>query len=305
MIFPSESVSPDAVADHYDDLDRIYREIWGDHVHHGLWETGRESASTAVNRLVDRVADEAGISNGDRVCDVGCGYGATARRLAGTRGATVSGITLSPAQWRYAGERAHEVAGVEIHRGDWLSNGFPDGSFDRVIAIESTEHMADKSRCFAEIRRVLRPGGRAVVCAWLAAERPSAWAVRHLLEPICREGRLPGMGSETDYRRFIGEAGLELEGCRDLSRQVARTWSLCILRFLAALPRSAALRRYLLAPRASARNRDFAPTLLRIRWAYATGAMRYGLFVARSPSVGAPSTDSRSAAAAPTRSPRA
>ena len=69
---------------------------------------------------------------------------------------------------------------------DWLENGQPSGCFDRVIAMESTEHMRDKARAFAEMSRVLRPGGRAVVVAWLAANHRAHWQDAHLIEPICR-----------------------------------------------------------------------------------------------------------------------
>ena len=37
MIIPLESMGLASVADHYDELDDFYREIWGEHVHHGLW----------------------------------------------------------------------------------------------------------------------------------------------------------------------------------------------------------------------------------------------------------------------------
>ena len=67
--------------------------------------------------------------------------------------------------------------------------------------------MVDKQRFFAEACRVLRPGGRLVVCAWLARTAPRRWEVRHLLEPICREGRLPGMGTREDYEAMAQAAG--------------------------------------------------------------------------------------------------
>src|SRR5262245_40864179 len=75
-------------------------------------------------------------------------------------------------------------------------------SFDVVIAIESSEHMANLEEFFAEAARVLKPGGRFVVCAWLSKESPPAWERRLLLEPICREGRLRGMGSAAEYGRL-------------------------------------------------------------------------------------------------------
>ena len=93
---------------------------------------------------------------------------------------------------------------------DWLDNGLPDAAFDRAYAIESSEHMVDKARFFAEAQRVLKPGGRFVVCAWLEGEDATPWQVRHLLEPICREGRLPSMGSRADYEALAAAAGFRL-----------------------------------------------------------------------------------------------
>jgi tocopherol O-methyltransferase len=71
--------------DHYDELDAFYRELWGDHVHHGLWRTGREPAAVAVVQLVDLVAERLGLRAGERVVDIGA---ATARRPATSRPAT-------------------------------------------------------------------------------------------------------------------------------------------------------------------------------------------------------------------------
>ena len=76
-----------------------------------------------------------------------------------------------------------------------------------MVAIESLSHMADKERAIAECARVLRPGGRLVVCDWLSAEHPSRRARKLLLEPICREGRLPSMASVGEYVELMRAAG--------------------------------------------------------------------------------------------------
>jgi tocopherol O-methyltransferase len=273
MITPRAPLADGAVGRHYDDLDRFYREIWGEHLHHGLWTSGEETAAEAVLALAHLVAERAGARRGARICDVGCGYGGTARLLAEAYGAAVTGLTISRAQYDYAvhvDPLAHNPAYVLR---DWLDNRLPAASFDAVIAIESTEHMADKARCVAEMGRVLRPGGRAVVCAWLAAERPTPWQVRHLLEPICREGRLPGLGSESEYRALFEQAGLVVEQAEDVSARVRRTWPACIRGLAAGLLREPAYRRFLLS-RAHG-DRVFALTMLRIWRAYGVGAMRY------------------------------
>ena len=278
MIVPSVHTTTASVALHYDELDVFYREVWGEHVHHGLWLGGSESAERAVVQLIEHIAARAHIREGDAVCDVGCGYGGTARVLAKEFGAVVTGISITPRQIEYA-QRHPESQSPSYRLGDWLTNDFPADTFDAVIAIESTEHMSDKQRAFAEMARVLKPGGRLAVCAWLADEDAKPWQIRHLLGPICSEGRLPGMGTETEYREFIRGAGFAIDGFEDLSARVHRTWPICIWRVFVGCLRRPEWRRFLVNEDNA--NRVFALTMFRIWLAYATGAMRYGLFAAR------------------------
>src|SRR5882762_877900 len=95
MIISAKEQTSAAVAQHYDDLDPFYREIWGDHVHHGLWTTGLENPAQAVENLIACVARRLELDPGQHVCDVGCGYGATAEWLAEHHGVHVTGLTIS------------------------------------------------------------------------------------------------------------------------------------------------------------------------------------------------------------------
>ncbi|MGA7213555.1 MAG: class I SAM-dependent methyltransferase [Terrimicrobiaceae bacterium] len=283
MICSSRPVSSDDVAEHYDELDRFYREIWGEHVHHGLWERGDETPEEAVLNLVTLVAKRAHIGPGTRVCDVGCGYGATARKLVHECGAVVSAVTVSPAQYRHAVSRHGASGNPGYLLCDWLENDFPSEVFDAVLSIESSEHMQDKELFFAQAHRVLRPGGRLVICAWLSAECPTALQRRLLLEPICREGRMPGMGTEWDYRNWFADAGFVLESFENVSAHVRKTWTICVWRLLVNLLRQPGYLRFLFNGRAA--NRIFMVTISRIWLAYALGVMRYGVFTARKPQV--------------------
>jgi tocopherol O-methyltransferase len=266
------------VAAHYDDLDEFYREFWGEHVHHGLWTTGRESPEQAVERLIEMVAREGAIGPGTRVCDVGCGYGATARFLATRYGAEVVGLTISPKQHGYAAAQTQGDNPTYLLR-NWEQNELAPAEFDAVVSIECLAHVENKQRFFDEIYRVLKPGGVAVVLAWLSCENPSRIARRRLLQPICDEGRLAGMGDRGEYAAMIEGAGLHLLSFRDLSSQVAKTWTISLRRVLAKLAVSRRHRRYLWDR--PSENWIFLVTLFRIRLAYAVGAMRYGAFVMR------------------------
>jgi tocopherol O-methyltransferase len=286
VIVPKQSQSPDTIAQqvahHYDELDPFYRTLWGEHLHHGLWRTGDESTVEATRQLAMTVAACAHIQPGDVVCDIGSGYGGTARLLASVYGAQVTGLTLSLAQALYAHAQPAPAKVTPVYlQADWLANPLPDQHFDAVIAIESTEHMADLRRCFTEAWRVLRPGGRMVVCAWLARPAATDNEVRYLLEPICREGRLAGMGTAEEYQALMQSVGFHIEQVQDVSAQVQRTWTVSMQRLLVALGSDLQTWRYLLD--AHRRERIFAWTVLRLWLAYRVGAMRYGIFTAQRP----------------------
>lgn len=276
MIYPNAPQTAADVGGHYDELDETYRAIWGEHVHHGLWRTGRESPREATAALVELVAARLTLAPGQAVVDIGCGYGASAAQLTARHRVAVTGLTISAAQARIAATR-----GFTCVRRDWLDNGLADAAFDGAYAIESSEHMVDKARFFAEAFRVLRPGGRLVVCAWLATSAPRRFQIRHLLEPICREGRLPSMGSREDYEALAKDAGFAALGFEDVSRNVRRTWAICARRVAARLLTDRGFRR--LALSRSTRNRAFLLSLPRLMLALRTGAMRYGVFAWEKP----------------------
>ena len=278
VIEPHEAQTEAAVAAHYDELDGPYRELWGEDVHHGLWSTGRESVSEATVALTRLVCHHAGVETGARVCDVGCGYGGTARLLAREHGADVTGFTLSAAQAAWAAEQG---GGPRYVVGSWLDNDVDAGSVDAVVAIECIAHMADKAGAMAQAARVLRPGGRIAVVDWLTAPAPGPLSVRFLLEPICREGRLPSLGSAAEYAELMRQAGLEVEHTRDLSRHVWPTWPIVAARALRRLATDGDFRRWALNPANG--QRDFVVLIGRLLAGFATRSFRIELISARKP----------------------
>ena len=105
----------------------------------------------------------AGLKAGDLVLDVGCGLGGPSRYLAATYGCTVQGIDLSAdfvAAATDLAERTGLAHTVSYAPGNALALPFPDGSFDVAWTQHVAMNIGDRSRLYAEIHRVLRPGGR-------------------------------------------------------------------------------------------------------------------------------------------------
>jgi len=281
MIVPHRVPDAAGVARHYDELDSFYRDVWGEHLHHGYWQTRRESPAVAVEQLARTLADELNLSPGQCVCDVGCGYGGTSRLLAREYGVHVTGVTVSSNQRQYAIKASEGFDSVEYLLCDWLENDFRSESFDGLISIECLSHIDDKSRFFNEVARVLKPGGRAAMAVWLASPDAGRFATEYLLRPICEEGRLPGMPTAPEVVSMISDAGLRLERETEIGRHVRKTWRICAQRLAWKVCTQGRYRAVLLDR--SQTNRIFALTLFRILAAYQTGAMQYGLFTMSKP----------------------
>jgi len=109
-----------------------------------------------------------GVRPGDRVLDLGCGFGRHAYQAARLDAQVVAfdfgadevrSVRDTFGAMADAGELDPADARVGAVQGDALALPFPDGAFDRVIASEILEHIPDDEQAMAELARVLRPGG--------------------------------------------------------------------------------------------------------------------------------------------------
>lgn len=111
---------------------------------------------------------EATAPDGARVLEVGCGPGRLSIQLARQHGLDVTGLDLDPAMIERARANSDHAGdgderGSSFLVGDVASLPFPDGSFDLIVSTLSMHHWADPEAGLAEIGRVLRSGGRALV----------------------------------------------------------------------------------------------------------------------------------------------
>ena len=162
--------------------------------------------------------DRLGVGPGDRVLDLGCGFGRHAFEAA-RRGASVVALDAGPEE--VAQVRGTFAAMIEMGeipadhpatavQGDALSLPFDDGTFDRVIASEVLEHIPDDSAAMRELARVLRPGGSMAVTVPRCGPEVVNWALSDEYHDT------PG-GHVRIYRRStlerrLSSAGLEPTG---------------------------------------------------------------------------------------------
>lgn len=128
----------------------------------------------AIGRLRRRVVELAGLADGDRLLDIGCGTGSLAVLAARTAGAVeVSGVDPGARQIDRARSKARRAGvRVDFRAGVIEELPFADGSFDAVTSTLMMHHLPEevRRRGVAEIARVLKPGGRLVVADFDYAE---------------------------------------------------------------------------------------------------------------------------------------
>ncbi|MFO0822257.1 MAG: methyltransferase domain-containing protein [Gemmataceae bacterium] len=144
------------VADHYQELDRLYPRVWGEHVHHGLWRgdcASRRSKPSSNSRRSSRSkpTSSAVIASAISAPDT-----AQCPAHRSQFDAAVTAFTIVPAQQAFAEATNPGSTNPRYLLCDWLDNDMPSESFDAAYAIESTEHMLDKEHAFSEAFRVLR-----------------------------------------------------------------------------------------------------------------------------------------------------
>lgn len=107
-------------------------------------------------------AEQLGLEPGLSLLDVGSGLGGASRYFASERGCLISGIDLTEEYVRVAEALARRVGlenRVSYQQGSALALPFAPGTFDGAYMLHVGMNIRDKERLFAEIRRVLRPGG--------------------------------------------------------------------------------------------------------------------------------------------------
>jgi len=145
-------------------------------------------------RLARKFIDFTGISDGERILDIGCGTGSLTFTLA--RAADLAEITAIDYSPVFVEDviRRNTNPRIKVRQADACALPFEGGTFDRALALLVLHFVPEAGKAVAEMRRVVRPGGVVAAAVW-----------DHL-------GGMPGMRMMVDTVAALGEGGRQLRG---------------------------------------------------------------------------------------------
>lgn len=190
------------VRSYYDKMNPLILQDVGETYQSGLLKNYSNTNPYRATNLY--CATTAGIKSGDRVLDAGCGVCGPSIDIAkNIPRIKIDAITLSSAQANTARELVQQAGLAEqinIHIGDYHQLVFEDEVFDIVLFLESAGYSYDQKLLFAEVYRVLRPGG-----------------ILYIKEPFCKESPL----SEQEQQALVEFDQIYVYKTASMSKTVA------------------------------------------------------------------------------------
>ena len=226
----SRALDRKAIEYHYDVSNDFYATFLGSSMVYSCayFRSEADSIDAAQEQKLDHVLHKLRLAPGERLLDIGCGWGALVIRAAKNYGAIAKGITLSRNQYEFARERIlaeglQERCAVELC--DYRDVPGSE-AFDKIASVGMFEHVGLKNLpvYFAKIRELLRTGGLVLnhgITSSDADERPVVHGAGEFIERyVFPHGELPHVSRAI---REMSAAGLEIADVESLRRHYART----------------------------------------------------------------------------------
>ncbi|MDX3529586.1 cyclopropane-fatty-acyl-phospholipid synthase [Streptomyces sp. ID05-39B] len=221
-----------AVSHHYDVGNDFYEIVLGPSMVYSCayWESADSTLEDAQRDKLELVCRKLGLTPGQRLLDVGCGWGSMAIHAAREHGVSVVGITLSQEQAAYARKRVADAGltdRVEIRVQDYRD--VADGPYDAISSIGMAEHVgADRYLEYAGVlHALLKPGGR--LLNHQIARRPhrdeTAYQVDEFIDAyVFPDGELAPLGTTVTQLERAGFEVRDVESIREHYALTLRRW---------------------------------------------------------------------------------
>jgi cyclopropane-fatty-acyl-phospholipid synthase len=180
-----------ANAQHYEVPTEFYRHVLGPHMKYSAawWDPDTRTLEAAEAAMLALSAERAALADGQRVLDLGCGWGSLSFWIAARwRASRVLAVSNSRSQKAWIDQEAARrgLTNLEVVTAD-MNTFDPGATFDRIVSVEMFEHMRNWRRLLANVAGWLAPGGRLFLhvfthrdyaYAYEAADA-SDWMARH------------------------------------------------------------------------------------------------------------------------------
>ena len=222
-----------AIQYHYDVSNEFYRYWLDENMVYSCayFENGDEDLGTAQLKKIDHILTKIQLQPGQRLLDIGCGWGALVLRAASKFGATCLGVTLSQNQFDLATERV-KAAGladkIEIRLQDYRDI---EGQFDRITSVGMFEHVGRKNlpTYFTKMRELLADDGVAMNHGITSSDYDSGETALGGGEFIDRyvfpDGELPHISLALEAMQRGGLEAIDIESLRRHYAHTLEIWT--------------------------------------------------------------------------------
>lgn len=216
-----------AIGFHYDQPVAFYRSFLDSDLVYSCayWDHGVETLEEAQRAKIDYSLRKLRLREGERLLDIGCGWGALVVRAAKEFGAYVLGVTLSERQCEEARRRINAAGVSDRARVElWDYRELPATTFDKIVSIGMVEHVGREKlpEYFAAAHRLLKSGGLFMNHGIMHQNRrtPDGKSRGFMDRFIFPDGELVSI---SDSLKFAEKAGFEVRDVENLREHYART----------------------------------------------------------------------------------
>ncbi len=230
------------IENYYDATRSHYSYFWklNEHhsLHYGYWDASIKNFSDALVRINEVMAERAGICDGVRILDAGCGEGGSVAWLAAHFKVDATGITLSRKQMLTGNDllRRNNLNG-QIEVQNFTQTNFPDQHFDVVWSIESVCHAENKREYLKEMFRILKPGGKIILADFFVRNELNV-SEQKSMDNWSHAWAVPAFESMERFSDFAKEVGFNNIEVQDITSHIEKSVKRLYRMFYLGLPGS-------------------------------------------------------------------
>ena len=223
------------IINYYENCDIDYRLVWqidsNFSLHYGFYDADNRRHKAAVLNMNRVLAERAGVKNGDKILDAGCGVGGSCLWLSEHYDVQCTGINISEYQLiraRKLAEKKKLSSRINYEVRSFLDTGFEDNTFDVVWGMESVCYANNKKEFLEEAYRILKPGGRIAVADGFLNDMNPEPRYEGMLKDWLDGWAVPNLWGQERFTNDLADTGFKninfLDGSKNIVPSSHRMW---------------------------------------------------------------------------------